>query len=71
MAIVVLVLLIPVFAVVGLIFVFFREVIREHFRDMEERNLGVHGKIIFAVDAFFMFGVFCMITIWLSHTFFK
>jgi hypothetical protein len=71
MAIVTLILLIPVFAVVGLVFIFFREVIREHFRDMEARNLGVHGKIIFAVDALFMFGVFCMVTMWLCHTIWK
>lgn len=63
--------MLPMILIVGLIFVFFREIIREHFQDIAARNLGIYGKLIFAVDAFFMFAVFCMIATWLCHAIWK
>lgn len=57
----------PLMGIIYILYVFMRELVKEHFRDIEMRRLGMHGYLLFWLDALFLFFIFCVVTIWLCH----
>lgn len=57
--------------IIWVFYLFFKQIIREHFHSIAIRNLGIYGKLIFVVDAFFMVFVFCTVALWFYHTIWK
>lgn len=68
MALLYIVILIPVGVVLLYLYVFFREVVNQHFQRIIINREGNVGRLVFFVDATFMIGFFLMAVIWIVHT---
>lgn len=67
MALLYIVLLIPVAILFFFLYIFFREIVKQHFQRIVINQEGIFSRLIFAVDAICMAGSVFTAVVWVLH----
>ena len=57
----------PAMAILYILYVFMRELVKGQLRDIEMRGLGIYGYLVFGLDVLFLFFIFMVTLIWFCH----